>query len=170
MAAPSTFGDWLKAARQAQTQPENGRPWTQDYFLDRLRAETGWAPTKAPYIALERGESQPRPENRARFIAFWKAHGVELPELTPPAPVLTYEQEHLELLREANKINGERLVEERRTANALSTIAAAFTPGAPTTPLGQSMAALIHAFVAQEEAKLGSPPPQGPGVPATSPA
>lgn len=74
---------WLKASRTAQVHPDTGRPWTQDYFLARIKAETGWAPAYANYNKLEQGKSQPRPETLARLVDFWSRYGVEAPDLTP---------------------------------------------------------------------------------------
>lgn len=55
----------------------------------------------------------------------------------------SYEDRHLALLEEANR-------QAKRQADAWETIAAAFTPGAPTSPFGQSIVGLIQAFAAEQ--------------------
>jgi hypothetical protein len=72
--------------------PDNGRPWTQDYFLAEIKRETGWAPAYANYNKLEQGKSQPRPETLDRLVAYWASKGVPRPALTPPEPALSLEE------------------------------------------------------------------------------
>ena len=49
---------------------EDGQPWAVDRLIERMRAEVGWAPS--------------RPKTMATFYRFWKAYGIEPPDLNPP--------------------------------------------------------------------------------------
>jgi hypothetical protein len=81
--APTTVATWLKQTRLGHAMPENGRPWTQDYFLERIKAETGWAPAYALYIRYEQGKSVPRADTLQRLIDFWVSLGEDAPEFVP---------------------------------------------------------------------------------------
>jgi transcriptional regulator with XRE-family HTH domain len=153
----SPIASWLKAARTSQAMPENGRPWTQDYFLARIKAETGWAPAYANYNKLEQGKSQPRTDTLDRLVAFWAGYGIEAPDLGGElaAPELTIKERTVRALEESAR-------QAKRQADAWETIAAAFTPGAPTSPFGQSIVGLIQAFAAEQ----GQAPPPRPAGPA----
>lgn len=86
-----SIAEWLRASRTSQAMPENGRPWTQDYFLARIKTETGWAPAYANYNKLEQGKSQPRPDTLSRLVAFWARYGIAGPDLTPEPEPLSLE-------------------------------------------------------------------------------
>lgn len=82
------IAEWLLASRLAQAMPNDPRkPWTQDHFLALLETETGWRLHRPQYSKYETGKMTPGPDTLDKFVAFWKRHDVDGPDLTPaPAP------------------------------------------------------------------------------------
>lgn len=87
MERPNLVGDWLRSTRERQVMPGTEDPWTQDYFLDRLREKVGWAPERSNYSKYENGKQWPKPATLTKFVAFWASRGEPGPDLTPPRPV-----------------------------------------------------------------------------------
>lgn len=105
---------WLVESRTAQINPATKRPWSQDYFLARLEAETGWTPFRSNYSKYENGKLTPRSETLARFVEFWKRHGVAAPDLTPPVAEPTEQGDPLIAILTRQVLAIESLVAEMR--------------------------------------------------------
>jgi len=73
---------WLRTTRERQAMPD-GRPWTQDYFLDRLAEAEGWTLARSNYSKYETGAQTPKPETLAKFVRFWADRGEAGPDFTP---------------------------------------------------------------------------------------
>lgn len=83
-------GARLKAARKQQKRDSDGEDWSVDDFLAAIKAATGWLPAYANYLSTERGETQPKAETWAKYVAFYDTLGldldaIELPEEPAPA-------------------------------------------------------------------------------------
>lgn len=85
------ISQWLKSARLSQTNPDTGRPWSQEYLAERVSQETGWKLYREAYVGYERGAGM-QPETLARFVDFWTRYGVEGPDLTEKDPPLSLEE------------------------------------------------------------------------------
>lgn len=73
---------WLRATRLRQAMP-SGDPWSQDYLLERMTQEIGWAPYRPNYSKYEQGKATPKRETLAKFVAFWAGRGEPGPDLSP---------------------------------------------------------------------------------------
>lgn len=111
------IAQWLRDARLRQTNPDTGRPWSQEFLVDRVRAETGWTLHRPNYVGYERGAGM-EPDTLQRFIDFWHKYGVEAPDLTEkPAPLSLEERAVVAAERQADA--AEAMVAEQRRSNGL---------------------------------------------------
>lgn len=86
------IGQWLRAARLAQRHPVTGRPWSQEYAVERIREEASWPTLYRPnYVGYENGRGM-EPETLDRLARFWAGYGVEAPRSGPAAPERTLEE------------------------------------------------------------------------------
>jgi transcriptional regulator with XRE-family HTH domain len=130
------FGSWLQAERTRRYP-------TQEAARADMRRLAGLHLGASEFAQWEAGSRIPNEDNPKvqRLYEFFGSRPADL--TTTAADASTYEQEHLALLREANRI-------AERQAVAWETIAAAFSPSAPTSPFGQSVVGLIQAFAAEQ--------------------
>ncbi len=81
-----TIGEWLRANRGLEPQ---------DKLLARMKAVTGWAPSRPNYSKYENGRTDPTPETLQKFVDFWASQGKAGPDFTPPPPEPTFEERML---------------------------------------------------------------------------
>lgn len=116
----------LRDARLSQRHPVTGRPWSQEYAVERIREEAGWTTLYRPnYIGWENGRGM-APETLERLVAFWASHGVAGPDLTPPEPAPDLPTALMALAREleASRLGRERAEERAESAErALAALA-----------------------------------------------
>jgi hypothetical protein len=89
----SPLGEWLRESRKRQLR-EDGKPWTQDQFLDALALATGWRLYRPNYSKYENAKTEPEPATVKKLVDFWTARGEPGPDLEPepepePTPDLT---------------------------------------------------------------------------------
>jgi hypothetical protein len=89
-------GERLKAARASQRR-EDGKPWSQDDFLDASAAE-GWRPAYKNYLDTERGDVTPKPETWKRYRAFWLRRNIDLDTIELPEPPIVPESAPMDVL------------------------------------------------------------------------
>lgn len=81
--------DWLKETRLRQRHPETGKPWSQEYLVERVNEWAGsdWTLYRSNYVNYESGKQRPESETLRRFVAFWEAHNEPGPDLTPTTTI-----------------------------------------------------------------------------------
>lgn len=110
---------WLRVSRESQRMEDadgNSVEWTHKHLLARMLAEIGWAPPHSNYSKYESGKSTPNPTTLKKFERFWKAHGIDGPDLSPvkaiePEPTLA--QALSDLAAELAAVRQEREAWER---------------------------------------------------------
>lgn len=75
--------------RLAQTRERDGRPWSQDDFVDALEEETGYKLYRPNYSGYETGATDPEPETVEKLLTFWRQRKVTPPKFAAPEPPLT---------------------------------------------------------------------------------
>lgn len=162
--AMTPLARWLKETRLAQTNPETGRAWTQDYFLARMKASTGWAPAYPNYNAIEQGKTSPRSDTVAKLVAFWATVGVPEPDLSPLPDPISLEERRVRAAERANEIaeEGNALLRDQiaatREQNQL--LAAVLLRDQLPADEIKSLQGLVSAFLSGEAAnKLPAPTP-----------
>jgi transcriptional regulator with XRE-family HTH domain len=78
--AETPIATWLREARKAQRRERDGAPWSQEDFLEALRADTGWHLHRPNYTSYETGRSTPSPATLHKLVQFWRGRGVEAPD------------------------------------------------------------------------------------------
>lgn len=106
-------------SRASQWLREQRGDISQDKLAADITRTTGWTITRDRYSKYESGSLPFGKAVLGHFIDYWEAKGRPGPDLTPPAPELSYEERHLALLEEANAIARERLEQERVISSAL---------------------------------------------------
>jgi len=92
---------WLEASRGAQTQEK---------LAEDITVVTGWRIDRSRYSKYESGSLPIGPKVYKHFLDYWKARGVDGPDLTTrsPAPVPDLATVLQELSRELTEMRGER--------------------------------------------------------------
>ena len=147
---------WLRSNRLRQTR-ENGEPWTQDFLLERMAEDLGWAPARPNYSRYESGRATPNRETLGKLIRFWERYGEPTPDLTPPAPPAEPVDPMAALV--------EQLIEEQRQTRAMLSVVLMRLGGQPIEPdpgLVAEMLAELYRVAPEAVAKvIADRPPAG---------
>lgn len=163
---PTPIGPWLRAARLAQTNPDTGRPWSQEYAAERVTSETGRKLYRETLNGYERGKGM-EPATLEWLVGFWQRYGVEAPDLTPEQPELSFEKQQLALLlrqveaqeRQANAMELHVRLLARQT---IATEAMAVARGAPLPGSRDDWIALEDEILALGQSALADRRSQAP--------
>lgn len=112
----------LRTARLSQHR-EDGKPWSQDDFLDAIAA-TGWRPAYKNYLDTERGGVTPKPDTWSKYVRFWGTRGVNLDELELPEPETEPQPPAMDVLSALGVLARAWAVDQDRTESRLRALEA----------------------------------------------